>query len=166
MLLACVLAGPPFFWIANLSCGAGQCQTRPSLKPWCPPCCWRTVPHAKLWLTFYWRGKLLSINFLISHNMVFCQDVISKFCKLGSTSSSTCVCGSGAGIKAQVCSVVELLVTTLFQAYAVFYTAREGGPRPGEGVLSYGLLFSILENVTFTTPAGKKKFKNSIISLL
>lgn len=82
MLLACVLAGPPFFWIANLSCGAGQCQTRPLLKPWCPPCCWRTVPHAKLWLTFYWRGKLLSINFLISHNMVFCQNVITKYCKL------------------------------------------------------------------------------------
>ncbi|TWW69247.1 Conserved oligomeric [Takifugu flavidus] len=61
----------------------------------------------------------------------------------------------GAGIKAQVCSVVELLVTTLFQAYAVFYSAREGGPRSGEGGLSYGLLFSTLENVTFTTPAVK-----------
>ncbi|CAK6969654.1 conserved oligomeric Golgi complex subunit 1 isoform X2 [Scomber scombrus] len=61
----------------------------------------------------------------------------------------------GAGIKAQVCSLVELLVTTLFQAYAVFYLPPEGGPRPGEGVLSCGMLFSILENVTSTTPAAK-----------
>lgn len=65
------------------------------------------------------------------------------------------VCDSGAGIKAQVCSVVELLVTTLFQAYAVFYLPREGSPRPGEGGLSYGLLFSILENVTSPTSTGK-----------
>nr|XP_046271904.1 conserved oligomeric Golgi complex subunit 1 isoform X2 [Scatophagus argus] len=63
----------------------------------------------------------------------------------------------GAGIKAQVCSLVELLVTTLFQAYAVFYLPPEGGPRPVEGVLSCGMLFSILENVTSTTPAGKGK---------
>uniref|UniRef100_A0A3B4X3N6 Conserved oligomeric Golgi complex subunit 1 n=1 Tax=Seriola lalandi dorsalis TaxID=1841481 RepID=A0A3B4X3N6_SERLL len=63
----------------------------------------------------------------------------------------------GAGIKAQVCSLVELLVTTLFQAYAVFYLPPEGGPRPGEGALSCGMLFSILENVTSTTPAGKQK---------
>ncbi|XP_039979446.1 conserved oligomeric Golgi complex subunit 1 isoform X2 [Xiphias gladius] len=61
----------------------------------------------------------------------------------------------GAGIKAQVCSLVELLVTTLFQAYAVFYLPSEGGPRPGEGALSCGMLFSILENVTSTTPAAK-----------
>ncbi|XP_051242796.1 conserved oligomeric Golgi complex subunit 1 isoform X2 [Dicentrarchus labrax] len=61
----------------------------------------------------------------------------------------------GAGIKAQVCSLVELLVTTLFQAYAVFYLPPEGGPRPGEGALSCGMLFSILENVTSTTPAAK-----------
>ncbi|XP_061568852.1 conserved oligomeric Golgi complex subunit 1 [Cololabis saira] len=63
----------------------------------------------------------------------------------------------GAGIKAQVCSLVELLVTTLFQAYAVFYVAPEGAPRPGgpgDGSLSCGLLFTILENVTSTT-AGK-----------
>ncbi|KAG7220126.1 hypothetical protein INR49_001002 [Caranx melampygus] len=61
----------------------------------------------------------------------------------------------GAGIKAQVCSLVELLVTTLFQAYAVFYLPPEGGPRPGERALSCGLLFSILENVTSTSPAAK-----------
>uniref|UniRef100_H3CJV1 Conserved oligomeric Golgi complex subunit 1 n=1 Tax=Tetraodon nigroviridis TaxID=99883 RepID=H3CJV1_TETNG len=63
----------------------------------------------------------------------------------------------GAGIKAQVCSVVELLVTTLFQVYAVFYVPREGSPRPGEGGLSYGMLFSILENVTSPTPAVKSR---------
>ncbi|XP_057716981.1 conserved oligomeric Golgi complex subunit 1 isoform X1 [Corythoichthys intestinalis] len=64
----------------------------------------------------------------------------------------------GAGIKAQVCSLVELLVTTLFQAYAVFYMHHEGGGgRPGESTLSCGLLFSILENVTATTPAAKDK---------
>lgn len=54
-----------------------------------------------------------------------------------------------------MCSVVELLVTTLFQAYAVFYMPQEGGPRPLDGGLSYGMLFSILENVTSPTPAGK-----------
>lgn len=72
-----------------------------------------------------------------------------------STGFSSRVYGLGAGIKAQVCSVVELLVTTLFQVYAVFYVPREGSPRPGEGGLSYGMLFSILENVTSPTPAGK-----------
>uniref|UniRef100_A0A3Q1HVM0 Conserved oligomeric Golgi complex subunit 1 n=1 Tax=Anabas testudineus TaxID=64144 RepID=A0A3Q1HVM0_ANATE len=61
----------------------------------------------------------------------------------------------GAGIKAQVCSLVELLVTTLFQAYAVFYLPPEGGLRLGEGALTCGLLFSILETVTSTTPAAK-----------
>ncbi|KAK5618020.1 hypothetical protein CRENBAI_023353 [Crenichthys baileyi] len=61
----------------------------------------------------------------------------------------------GAGIKAQVCSLVELLVTTLFQAYAVFYIPPEGVPRPGEGALSCGMLFSTLENVTSSTPTGK-----------
>ncbi|XP_075888501.1 conserved oligomeric Golgi complex subunit 1 isoform X3 [Nelusetta ayraudi] len=61
----------------------------------------------------------------------------------------------GAGIKAQVCSVVELLVTTLFQAYAVFYMPADGGPRPGEGALSCGMLFSTLENVTSATPGAK-----------
>ncbi|MED6232962.1 hypothetical protein ATANTOWER_004882 [Ataeniobius toweri] len=62
---------------------------------------------------------------------------------------------SGAGIKAQVCSLVELLVTTLFQAYAVFFIPPEGVPRPGEGALSCGMLFSTLENVTSSTPTGK-----------
>ncbi|CAB1350229.1 unnamed protein product [Coregonus sp. 'balchen'] len=61
----------------------------------------------------------------------------------------------GAGIKAQVCSLVELLVTTLYQAYAVFYVPPEGSPRLGDGGLSSGLLFTTLENVTSTTPAGK-----------
>ncbi|XP_041673339.1 conserved oligomeric Golgi complex subunit 1 isoform X2 [Cheilinus undulatus] len=62
----------------------------------------------------------------------------------------------GAGIKAQVCSLVELLVTTLFQAYAVFYMPPEGTPRQGE-TLSCGMLFSILEIATSTPPAGKGK---------
>uniref|UniRef100_A0A674AU52 Conserved oligomeric Golgi complex subunit 1 n=1 Tax=Salmo trutta TaxID=8032 RepID=A0A674AU52_SALTR len=61
----------------------------------------------------------------------------------------------GAGIKAQVCSLIELLVTTLYQAYAVFYVAPEGSPRLGDGGLSSGLLFTTLENVTSTTPTGK-----------
>ncbi|XP_047428126.1 conserved oligomeric Golgi complex subunit 1 isoform X2 [Mugil cephalus] len=63
----------------------------------------------------------------------------------------------GAGIKAQVCSLVELLVTTLFQAYAVFYLPPDGSPKSGEGALSCGMLFSILENVTSTTSAAKGK---------
>nr|XP_020499879.1 conserved oligomeric Golgi complex subunit 1 isoform X1 [Labrus bergylta] len=63
----------------------------------------------------------------------------------------------GAGIKAQVCSLVELLITTLFQAYAVFYIPPEGSPRPGEGTLSCGMLFSILEIATSDTPAAKGK---------
>uniref|UniRef100_A0AAR2KB73 Conserved oligomeric Golgi complex subunit 1 n=1 Tax=Pygocentrus nattereri TaxID=42514 RepID=A0AAR2KB73_PYGNA len=60
----------------------------------------------------------------------------------------------GAGIKAQVCSLVELLVTTLYQAYAVFYLPPEGvrGVDPG---LSCGLLFTTLENVTSTTSTTK-----------
>uniref|UniRef100_A0A6Q2ZL99 Conserved oligomeric Golgi complex subunit 1 n=1 Tax=Esox lucius TaxID=8010 RepID=A0A6Q2ZL99_ESOLU len=57
----------------------------------------------------------------------------------------------GAGIKAQVCSLVELLVTTLYQAYAVFYVPPEGSPRLGDGGLSSGLLFTTLENVTSPT---------------
>ncbi|XP_077589883.1 conserved oligomeric Golgi complex subunit 1 isoform X1 [Stigmatopora nigra] len=63
----------------------------------------------------------------------------------------------GAGIKAQVCSLVELLVTTLFQAYAVFYMHPEGEGRAGEATLSCGLLFSILQNVTCTTSLAKDK---------
>lgn len=69
----------------------------------------------------------------------------------------TFLCVPGAGIKAQVCSVVDLLVTTLFQAYAVFYMPADGGPRPGEGALSCGMLFSTLENVTSATPGGKRR---------
>lgn len=53
---------------------------------------------------------------------------------------------SGSGIKAQVCSLVELLVTTLYQAHAVFYLPPEG--RAAEPGLGYGLLFATLENVT------------------
>ncbi|KAM9779745.1 conserved oligomeric Golgi complex subunit 1 [Neosynchiropus ocellatus] len=62
----------------------------------------------------------------------------------------------GAGIKAQVCSLVELLVTTLFQAYAVFYLPPEGAPRPGEAGLTSGMLFSILENVTASSAKGRR----------
>lgn len=61
----------------------------------------------------------------------------------------------GTGIKAQVCSLVELLVTTLFQAYAVFYLPPDGSSRPGDGALSCGMLFSILENVTSTSATAK-----------
>nr|XP_020463880.1 conserved oligomeric Golgi complex subunit 1 [Monopterus albus] len=61
----------------------------------------------------------------------------------------------GVRIKAQVCGLVELLVTTLFQAYTVFYQNPDQGPRTGEGALSCGMLFSILENVTSTTTAAK-----------
>ncbi|CAL8271986.1 unnamed protein product [Lota lota] len=63
----------------------------------------------------------------------------------------------GAGIKAQVCSLVELLVTTLFQAYAVFYMPQEGGHKPGDCALTCGILFSTLENVTSAVPAGERK---------
>ncbi|XP_072298379.1 conserved oligomeric Golgi complex subunit 1 [Eucyclogobius newberryi] len=58
----------------------------------------------------------------------------------------------GAGIKAQVCSLVELLVTTLFQAYAVFYLPPEGSPKPLNGALSCGLLFSTIQCVTTPVP--------------
>ncbi|KAI5097598.1 conserved oligomeric Golgi complex subunit 1 [Silurus meridionalis] len=58
----------------------------------------------------------------------------------------------GAGIKAQVCSLVELLVTTLYQAHAVFYLPPEG--HAAELGLGYGLLFTTLENVT--SGKGKK----------
>ncbi|XP_048102496.1 conserved oligomeric Golgi complex subunit 1 isoform X1 [Alosa alosa] len=61
----------------------------------------------------------------------------------------------GAGIKAQVCSLVELLVTTLYQAYAVFYMPPEG--RLAETGLGSGLLFTTLENVTSSTSAAKGK---------
>ncbi|XP_065549878.1 conserved oligomeric Golgi complex subunit 1 isoform X2 [Lathamus discolor] len=59
----------------------------------------------------------------------------------------------GAGIKAQVCSLMELLTTTLYQAHALFYTVPEGMlPDPA---LPCGLLFSTLENATGQHPAGK-----------
>ncbi|XP_063327111.1 conserved oligomeric Golgi complex subunit 1 [Pelmatolapia mariae] len=63
----------------------------------------------------------------------------------------------GAGIKSQVCSLVELLITTLFQAYAIFYLPPEGSPRPGDEALSCGMLFSVLDNVTSTSPAAKER---------
>lgn len=54
-----------------------------------------------------------------------------------------------------MCSLVELFVTTLFQAYAVFYLPPEGAPRPGEGALGCGMLFTILERVTSCSSAGE-----------
>ncbi|KAM6111118.1 conserved oligomeric Golgi complex subunit 1 [Pterocles gutturalis] len=59
----------------------------------------------------------------------------------------------GAGIKAQVCSLMELLTTTLYQAHALFYTMPEGMP-PDPG-LPCGLLFSTLESTTGQHPAGR-----------
>ncbi|XP_051491149.1 LOW QUALITY PROTEIN: conserved oligomeric Golgi complex subunit 1 [Apus apus] len=59
----------------------------------------------------------------------------------------------GAGIKAQVCSLVELLTTTLYQAHAVFYTLPEG--TPPDPALPCGLLFSTLESTTGQHPAGR-----------
>ncbi|XP_074080758.1 conserved oligomeric Golgi complex subunit 1 isoform X2 [Macrotis lagotis] len=65
----------------------------------------------------------------------------------------------GAGIKAQICSLVELLVTTLYQAHALFYTLPEGVlPDPS---LPCGVLFSTLDSVTNQRLAGK-----GIISVL
>ncbi|XP_004432766.1 PREDICTED: conserved oligomeric Golgi complex subunit 1 isoform X1 [Ceratotherium simum simum] len=59
----------------------------------------------------------------------------------------------GAGIKAQICSLVELLATTLNQAHALFYTLPEGLlPDPS---LPCGLLFSTLETITSQHPTGK-----------
>ncbi|XP_053850894.1 conserved oligomeric Golgi complex subunit 1 isoform X4 [Vidua macroura] len=59
----------------------------------------------------------------------------------------------GAGIKAQVCSLMELLGTTLYQAHALFYTVPEGmAPEPA---LPCGLLFSTLESSTGQNPAGR-----------
>ncbi|XP_021567300.1 conserved oligomeric Golgi complex subunit 1 isoform X2 [Carlito syrichta] len=59
----------------------------------------------------------------------------------------------GAGIKAQICSLVELLATTLNQAHALFYTLPEGLlPDPS---LPCGLLFSTLETITSQHPAGR-----------
>uniref|UniRef100_A0A673II39 Conserved oligomeric Golgi complex subunit 1 n=1 Tax=Sinocyclocheilus rhinocerous TaxID=307959 RepID=A0A673II39_9TELE len=61
----------------------------------------------------------------------------------------------GAGVKAQVCSLVELLVTTLYQAYAVFYVPPEG--QVSDTGLGCGLLFTTLENVTSNTSGKEKK---------
>ncbi|XP_062447836.1 conserved oligomeric Golgi complex subunit 1 isoform X1 [Rhea pennata] len=58
----------------------------------------------------------------------------------------------GAGIKAQVCSLMELLTTTLYQAHALFYMMPEGAP--SDPALSCGLLFSTLESTTGQHPAG------------
>ncbi|XP_060058658.1 conserved oligomeric Golgi complex subunit 1 isoform X2 [Erinaceus europaeus] len=59
----------------------------------------------------------------------------------------------GAGIKTQICSLVELLATTLHQAHALFYTLPEGVlPDPS---LPCGLLFSTLDSVTSQPPTRK-----------
>lgn len=60
---------------------------------------------------------------------------------------------AGSGIKAQICSLVELLATTLSQAHALFYTAPEG--LPPAPPLPCGLLFSTLETITGHSPAGE-----------
>ncbi|XP_058140628.1 conserved oligomeric Golgi complex subunit 1 isoform X1 [Dasypus novemcinctus] len=59
----------------------------------------------------------------------------------------------GAGVKTQICSLVELLATTLNQAHALFYTLPEGVlPDPA---LPCGLLLTTLETVTGPQPTGK-----------
>lgn len=70
-----------------------------------------------------------------------------------------CVClfvhfKSDAGIKAQVCSLVELLVTTLYQAHALFYNLPEG--TPSDPSLPCGLLFLTLETITSQHSAGEQ----------
>eukprot|EP00061_Rhincodon_typus_P009723 g33435.t1 len=57
----------------------------------------------------------------------------------------------GAGIKAQVCSLVELLAATLYQAQAVFYTSTEG--KVPDTKLTCGLLFTTLASITSEAPA-------------
>ncbi|OXB57684.1 hypothetical protein ASZ78_008245 [Callipepla squamata] len=59
----------------------------------------------------------------------------------------------GAGIKDQVCSLLELLTTTLYQAHALFYMMPDGVPP--DPALPCGLLFSTLESTTGQQPAGK-----------
>ncbi|NXP43659.1 COG1 protein, partial [Heliornis fulica] len=59
----------------------------------------------------------------------------------------------GTGVKAQVCSLIELLTTTLYQAHALFYTLPEG--MPPDPALPCSLLFSTLESTTGQHPAGK-----------
>nr|XP_020662380.1 conserved oligomeric Golgi complex subunit 1 [Pogona vitticeps] len=58
-----------------------------------------------------------------------------------------------AGIKVQICSLMDLLATTLYQAHALFYTPPEG--TPADPSLPCGLLFSTLETITNPHPAGK-----------
>ncbi|KAE8576114.1 hypothetical protein XENTR_v10004059 [Xenopus tropicalis] len=59
----------------------------------------------------------------------------------------------GLGIKAQVCSLVELLANTLYQAHALFYTqSEEMKPDPS---LTCGLLFTMLDTVTGQQGGGK-----------
>ncbi|XP_029109840.1 conserved oligomeric Golgi complex subunit 1 isoform X1 [Scleropages formosus] len=69
----------------------------------------------------------------------------------------------GAGIKAQVCSLVELLTTTLYQAYAVFYLPPEG--KQLDPCLSCGLLFSTLEGVTSAPSAGEPQGRGKKVLL-
>ncbi|XP_073463000.1 conserved oligomeric Golgi complex subunit 1 [Aquarana catesbeiana] len=59
----------------------------------------------------------------------------------------------GSSIKSQVCSLVELLANTLYQAHALFYTAPDDVP-PNPS-LNCGLLFSMLETVTAQQGGGK-----------
>ncbi|XP_053563002.1 conserved oligomeric Golgi complex subunit 1 isoform X2 [Bombina bombina] len=71
----------------------------------------------------------------------------------------------GSGIKAQVCSLVELLANTLYQAHALFYTQPDG--KPTDQTLTCGLLFSMLECVTIQQAGGKgiKVLKEEIKSV-
>lgn len=83
--------------------------------------------------------------------MAFCSQP-----KAVSALSNCLLCfAPGAGIKSQVCSLVELLVTTLYQAYAVFYLPPAGSPQ--DPCLSCGLLFSTLEGATSSKPAGRTR---------
>ncbi|XP_075701950.1 conserved oligomeric Golgi complex subunit 1 [Rhinoderma darwinii] len=59
----------------------------------------------------------------------------------------------GSSIKSQVCSLVELLANTLYQAHALFYTQPDDVP--ANPALSCGLLFSMLETVTTQQTGGK-----------
>ncbi|KAB0399133.1 hypothetical protein E2I00_008402, partial [Balaenoptera physalus] len=78
----------------------------------------------------------------------------------------------GAGVKSQICSLVELLATTLNQAHALFYTLPEGLlPDPS---LPCGMLLSTLDNVTgqhptdiyIVGPRCNEDIKNGISNLL
>ncbi|KAM9296046.1 conserved oligomeric Golgi complex subunit 1 [Gastrophryne carolinensis] len=59
----------------------------------------------------------------------------------------------GSSIKSQVCSLVELLANTLYQAHALFYTPP--GNMPPDPSLNCGLLFSMLESVTAQQGGGR-----------